>query len=221
MKRFLPLLVPAVALLLLGGQARADILTTDKVNWTYNFSPGAPAVFADNHPTAAVTFTNEPTQLAVGDSDVVATNLRANSTAKGKDVDVVKNGNYSLTLVVSNLSDPGSPSATFTFHGKLSGKWSTENANIANAFAADNLQTKSIGSFNFTVFLQAYTPPGPPDQKQVGSISAHVSISTGSIDHQPAPEPSTMILSGLGMTFLGMAAWRKRRNRARPALAVA
>jgi hypothetical protein len=31
---------------------------------------------------------------------------------------------------------------------------------------------------------------------------------------QQTPEPSSMLLSGLGLTFLGGAAWRKRKARA-------
>ena len=64
-------------------------------------------------------------------------------------------------------------------------------------------------SSGFTVSLIAYTPPGPPDQSNAGSISAHVSVTT--TQTADLPEPSTMLLSGLGLTFLGGAAWRKRR----------
>jgi hypothetical protein len=52
----------------------------------------------------------------------------------------------------------------------------------------------------------------------LGSISAHVNVS--SVTPASVPEPSTMLLSGLGLSFLGGAAWRKRRQAAQQTAAV-
>jgi hypothetical protein len=211
MKRFLIAHASALTLLLLAGaSAHATLLTPDNVTWTYNFSPGAPAVLADGNPSAGVTFTNEPTKAATGNSDVVATNLRVFSTAPATSPDVlVSNGAYKFTLTLTNTSEGTGP-ATFTFTGKLGGAFSSESANVTNMFGANNIQSVDLGSFRFTVALVAYTPPGPPDQVQGGAISAHVRIS--SLQTASAPEPSTLLLSSLGLTFLGGAAWRRKRR---------
>ena len=214
MKRY----VSAVALvLLLGAGVRAD-LTPETVQWTYNFTPGAPAVTADGNPNAGVSFTNEKPKTATGSSDIVATNLRVFSASPGNSPDhLTSNGAYTLTLVLAETENGNTTTATLHFSGKLSGKLSADNANVSNVFGANNIQPVSLGSFNFTVALTSYTPPGPPDQTQAGAISAHVTVST--LTPTQVPEPSSMLLSALGLSFLGGAAWRKRRGRGVLALA--
>jgi len=213
MKRSLTAPVAALALLLIfGAGARASLIPPNQIVWTYNFSPGAPAVLADGNPSAGVTFTNEPTKTAVGSSDIVATNLRIFSTATAVSPDTVtgNNGKYTLSLTLSANDGNGPHTQTLTFKGKLTGGLSAENANVANMFTDSGPKTAILGTYSFSVQLVAYTPPGPPDQANAGSISAHVTVSnigTGNL----APEPSTMLLSGFGLTFLGGAAWRKRR----------
>jgi hypothetical protein len=57
-----------------------------------------------------------------------------------------------------------------------------------------------------------YTPPGPPGSDNSGSISATVTVRPVNI--QKSPEPSTMVLSVVGLSFLGLSSWRKRRQKA-------
>lgn len=212
MQRFISARLMSLAVLLaIGTAARATPIPPDSVAWNYNFNPGAPAVKADGNPSAGVTFTNEPTKTAVGSSDIVATNLRVFSSATAASPDkLTTNGNYSLTLQLT-LNDNGTPvTKSLTFTGKLSGKFSAENAIIKNVFGPNSTQVATLGSYSFTVQLMAYTPPGPPDQSNAGSISAHVTVSR--IVPTGVPEPSTMLLSGLGLSLLGGGAWRKRRQ---------
>jgi len=121
-KRFLTAHVAAIALLLiLGKGAQASPLPPDQIAWNYNWSPGAPAVLSDGGSTAGVTFTNEPTKVAVGTSDIVATNLRvfSSSTAAAPDLITGGNGNYTLRLQLS-VNDGGTVfTETLTFAGKL------------------------------------------------------------------------------------------------------
>jgi hypothetical protein len=218
MKRFLVAL--AVGLLLLAGQgARAENLTSN-VAWTYSFTPGAPAVTADGNNAAGVTFTAEPPKTAVGNSDIVATNLRVFSTAKGSAPDqLVSNGDYSLALQLSATDAMGVVhNTTLKFTGKLGGSFSSESANVTNMFGADSTQTTTLGDWKFSVTLNSYAQPGPPDEANAGSISGHVTI-TPNGNPAPNPEPSTLLLSGLGLTFLGAATWRKRRARAQAEVA--
>jgi hypothetical protein len=211
MKRYLIAHVTAATLMLFAtGSARAGLVPPSQVQWSYNFSPSASAVYADTNPSAGVSFTNEPTKSAVGDSDVVVTNLRVFSTANPNTPDVLsKNGAYSVTLTLGTSANGNPQSTTLTFTGKLTGSFSSESANVGNLFGPHSSQSVTFGAYMFTVALIAYTPPGPPDQVNSGSISAHVSISA--IHTASTPEPSSMLLTGLGLTFLGGAAWRKRR----------
>lgn len=212
MKRFLAAHVSALALLLIvGAGARASMIPPDQIQWTYNFEPSGPAVLATGNSSAGVTFTNEPTKAAVGSSDIVATNLRVFSTALANAPDMIS-GAYSLKLTLSALDSNNMPvSGSLTFAGNLGGSFSKESANVTNAFGSSGVQTLTLGTFKFDVQLIAYTPPGPPDQSNAGSISAHVTVSNIS-SVGGVPEPSTILLSGLGLSFLGGVAWRKRRQ---------
>lgn len=213
MKRFFSAHLSALALLLFAGvNAQAGLINPDTIAWTYNFSPGAPAVTADGNPGAGISFTNEPTKNAVGSSDIVASNLRVFSASTAASPDhLTVNGAYSLTLVISTVDNSVLKSGTLTFTGRLNGTFSKDNANVKNIFGPNSTQTLTLGSYTFTVSLVTYTPPGPPDQSNAGSISAHVEVSGTSPEPNQLPEPSTMLLSGLGLTFLSGAAWRKRR----------
>lgn len=220
MKRLLTASLTALALLVGATSVQATPIPPGNMQWNYNFSPGAPAVLADTNATAGISFTNEPTKPAVGSSDIVATNLRVFSAATAASPDaLISNGNYSLTLVLSTIEDSIPYSASMTFTGKLSGTFSSENANVSNVFGPNQTQAVALGSYTFTVTLMSYTPPGPPDQVNAGSISAHVAVTSSSITPAQVPEPSTMLLSGLGLSFLGGAALRKRRQAQRDAAA--
>src|SRR5262249_59978543 len=85
-------------------------------------------------------------------------------------------------------------------------------------------QTVTLGNDTYTVTMSGSSPPGPPGSANPGSISAHVDVAAGPNGGgggggggggppvNPAPEPSTLALSGLGLSCLGIASWRKRRR---------
>jgi hypothetical protein len=182
MKRFLTAHVAALAVLLLASTfVQAGGVDPSSVPWTYNFMPGAPAVLADGNPAAGITFTNEPTGHAIGNSDIVASNLRVFSAAPGGSPDTLtgNSGAYSLALGITTQDAMGNNlNGTLTFHGTLTGTFSSQNSNVNNQFGSDFSQQMSLGAFTFTVTLTSFTPPGPPDQTNAGSISAFVEIST-------------------------------------------
>jgi len=213
-KRFLTAPAAALALLLtLAAGLQASPIPPDKIAWTYNWQPGAPALTADGNPSAGVTFTNEPPKVAVGSSDIVATNLRVFSAATAAEPDKItgSNGDYKLSLTLK--ANDGGQTATLNFLGNLKGAFSAENANLKNKFTATTTQIVDLGSFRFTVALMAYTPPGPPDQANAGSISAYVQVEN--IQPNNIPEPSALVLSGMGLTFLGGACVRRLREKSR------
>jgi hypothetical protein len=204
MKRLTPL--AALALLLFAGaRARADF-----IQWSYNWNINPISVLSDTG-NGSVSFTNQPAQNASGNSDTVATNLKANSLADPASPDTLNHtGAYTLTL---SLTDTASAqTGTVSFAGKLSGSFSKSFANITNAFSGAPSQTLFLGNNEYTVAIGPYSPPGPPDSTNLGSIAAHVNVeNVGHVTNSSSPEPSSLLLGLFGLSSASMASWRKRR----------
>jgi hypothetical protein len=196
-----------------GPSVRADMISPDSVSWTFNFTPSATSIFADGNPNAGVTLTNEPTKNARGSSDIVATNLRVFSSSPADSPDhFINNGAYTVTLVISTMNNGQMLTGQAVFNDKLGGTFSVDNANVTSTISPKTPQMATIvlGNVTFTATLDKYSPPGPQSASNAGSISAHVDVSP-TLGVATVPEPSTMLLSCLGLSFLGGAAWRKRR----------
>lgn len=219
MKRFLLVIASAAGALCLGiTPAWATPTATPEVQWSYNFTPSQSFVSADAPGSGTVSFTNEPTKNATNSSDVVVTNLRDSSTATASSPDTLNtNGGWKIGFQLTDASSTGAnaTSPMMYFTGKLSGTFSSSNSNITDTFTGQTSYTWTAPSGNqYTVALTGYTPPGPPTASNAGSISAHVTVGphisggggTGT------PEPSSLVLSCLGLGFAGLASWRKRRR---------
>jgi len=239
MKRFRTLLAPTLILLFCGGpSARAD-----QIAYTYNFTPVRDANHPvdPNHPetrlaglnsedgTGTIALSNEPNVAATGKSSVVATNLGINSLADpavAKEHIGIQNpadGNYTLELVLTDTKS--TKSAIIFFNARLSGDFSKSNANIDNTFLGVTAKdgkvngltwTGELGGNIYTVDTPAFANPGPPSAINKGSISFKVDVHPNTVQGgggPTTPEPSSMLLSCLGLSFLGAASWRKRRAR--------
>jgi hypothetical protein len=227
MKRFLTAPVAALAVLLLvAAGAHADPAITWSYNWAPQAGPSGSAVLADGNNAAGVTFTNDQQKFSHSFStDIVATNLKVFSTADDGTPDKItgSNGNYSLSLTLG-LSGT-QQTATLTFTGQLGGTFSATSANVTNTWmdAGAGVEktatlTNADGTYKFHVTLGNYSPPGPPlgdGDSLKGAMTAHVTIEH--ITPTGVPEPSTILLSGMGLTFFGGAALRRLRKGRQPA----
>jgi hypothetical protein len=217
MKRFLHLFASSAVVLLAAASVRADV-----VPWTYSWQRDPISIAADGGGTGGVSLTSEalPKQAA-GNSDIVATNLRIFSSATAAVPDKLQNnGAYVLSLTLTDSTSGNS--GTLTFAGKLSGTFSVGNSNITSVFNSPTEQKLTLGDNVYDVTIGPYSPPGPPSASNAGSIAAHVDVlplSGGGGGPPPggggggisdAPEPSSILLSCLGLTFVGGAAGRKR-----------
>jgi hypothetical protein len=188
-------------------QVRADF-----VPWSYNFTPSALAIPSDVPGTGGLSLTNEPTKNADGTSDVVVTNIRGFSSASRSNPDKFTHAAYSFALVLTDLSS--GQVAHMSFTGFFSGTLSATSANIANTFTGTTAQSTTLGGHTYLVSIDSYSPPGPPTASNAGSIGAHVAVDEVPPPPTPdghAPEPSTLLLSCLGLASLGATAWKKLR----------
>ncbi|MFL5245072.1 MAG: PEP-CTERM sorting domain-containing protein [Gemmataceae bacterium] len=193
----------------------------DFVPWTYNWARTPVAIAADTPGTGGLTLTDQPLGHAIGSSDIVATNIRTFSSAPRSNPDHFSNRGYTLTLFLQD--DKSGASKALVFSGFFSGSLSSNSANIVNTFTGSASQTAALGGHTYTVTIGAYAPPGPPSAANAGSISAHVSVDEfspggsggtgGGGGGGEAPEPSTLLLAGTGLSFLGAAGWRKLKRR--------
>jgi hypothetical protein len=196
-----------------GTSARADF-----INWTYSWTHTPTVVAADKGGTGGVSLTNHQGGTGSGNSDVVATQITTFSSATVNAPDHFTNKNYSLIL---DLTDSAShQSGMLTFNGTLNGTLSATSANIKNTFLGPLTQHLDLGGNLYTITIGPYAAPGIPDAAQTGSIGAHISVlpesSQGGVSgggspppSHGAPEPSTLLLAGLGLSALVLVGWRR------------
>ncbi len=195
-------------LLLAGAAVRADV-----VNWDYSWtmSPATGVVNADVPGTGKVVFDLEHPGSSVNTSDIGAANLSTVSKATDANpATFTTKGFYTLTLTLTD--DASGLSGSVTFAGKLSGTLSSLNALIDNAFIGAKTKELILGGNTYDITIGPYVPPGPPKSNNLGSIGAHVDVTSG-IHVTDAPEPSTVVLSclgGLGLFGFSTRNWRRR-----------
>jgi hypothetical protein len=215
------LISTVLALAVIGvGSARADF-----VPWSYNWEPSSLTIHAGGAGTGGLSFTDEPLKHADGTSDVVVTNIRAFSSATRGIPDVINHIPMTFKLFLED--EASKATATLSFSGFFNGTISATSANVAFVATAPLFRTVKLGANTFTINLGNYSPPGPPDASNAGSLSANVAVneishggggggiggSGGGSGGGRAPEPSTLLLSCLGLSGIGLAGWRKWRQR--------
>jgi hypothetical protein len=195
----------ALGLLLVGAPAaRADWIA-----WTYSWSNSPQTILADNPAGGgSIILTNEPTLSAVGNTDIVATNIHTYSTASQSAPDTFTNKPYTLTLTLTDSASGQSGSATFT--GAFNGTLTANSSNITNTFTSPTTVVMDLGTNEYSVTLTAYTPPGPTGSINAGAIGAHATVTVEPIHIvEQTPEPSTILLAILAAP---VALWRLRHS---------
>jgi len=196
------LVAAAIALCLFtAGQARADL-----PQWQYDWTSSVSEIPSDVPGQAKILLSNEPGGTATGNSFIVATNIKTVSSSDPSTPGTFTATPYSLTLAI--LDKASGKVGGLNFSGQFDGTVSSGSAIIMNTFTSPETQSKQIGDHVYTVKIGPFAPPGPPSANISGSISALASVTVAD-----APEPSTLMLSGLGLSLFG--AWWWKRNRAR------
>lgn len=195
--------VSLVLLLARPAGARADLIP-----WVYNWSRSPTEIRADAPGTSYITLTDETAKVAVGDSNIVATNLRTFSTASPTNPDRFTAKPYALTLNLTDVQSKRTGSLTFT--GEIDGWLSAQNSVLSNTFTGETTQTLLLGGSRYTATIGPFSPPGTPDSANAGAIAALVQIKVQAI--VALPEPGALALAALGAALLGAARLRRRRR---------
>ena len=208
MKRSVSVFTGALAALLLAGtSARAA-----DIPWGFNWTPSTSKLASSGSANSYLAISNEPGGNSAGNSTSVVTNLRVFSDAPpvtlGSPTFTASSPvNFTLQLTDKNSGATHNFLFTVKFGGYINSAAAAVTANFIGTTSYTNVL---VGSSFYTVNMPSYTPPGVPGAANAGSISVQVSVNPTQI--QKAPEPSTMVLSCVGLSFLGLAGWRKRRQ---------
>src|SRR6476619_6780639 len=131
--------VAVAVCLLAGAQARAEL-----VPWSYNWTPSATEILADDPTTGKIILTNEPGGSAVGNTFVVATNIKTASSVDPSTPATFTNKSYGLALTIAD--EASGKTGTMTFSGVFNGTLSNKSAIIMNNFTGPQSQSMTLGN---------------------------------------------------------------------------
>jgi hypothetical protein len=217
-----PLLGTVIGLSLLGpSAARADLIT-----WSFNWSGSPTTVSGDPGATGGIFLLDPQPGHGQGNMHLAGTQLEVFSSAPAGTLDHFTNRAYTESLTLTD--DASHQSGTLAFTGLFNGTLTPTQANITNTFTGKTTQTLLLGGHLYTVHLDQYIPPTPAT---AGSFGADITVTTnsgtggggngggsgsgggGSGGDHHAPEPSSMILAGIGLASCGVAHWKRTRRK--------
>lgn len=212
--------ISACALLVVSERTYAD-----SIPWGYSAS--STAIYNNNNAadTSSITFTGA-SGIASGSSGIIVYSMATTSGASTTSPDSFSNVPFNLAITLTDVIATGSKSADANASDTLhfSGLFSASNATRQSLLPGPSpsplteqvvLGGDDVGWRTYTVVLSSLTSPGQPGGSP-GSIQAIVTIGPAdpvgegeSPAISGAPEPTSLVLAGLGSLPL-MAIWRKR-----------
>ena len=229
MKRTLVMLGAALAALLFVGTN----VHADSIPWGY--SATTTSIVNNNNPLASSTINFAGSSgVASGASGIIIYNMTTTSTALDTAPDSFSNVPFNLAVTLTDIKATSSSSLSAVTSGAV---------NFAGLFNASNVTTKSllpgsnswtsptsanvvlgaddVGWRNYKVDVVSFTPPGQPGGAP-GSIQAVVTITPadgpgGSGEGPPpnaTPEPTSLVLAGLGLPLIVLARRRLKKAQA-------
>jgi len=198
--------------------AAASQIRADYLNWTYTSNPNVPGIAVDatspNGGGALVSLTNFNTpQAGAATIPVVAYVTSTNSTTPivfGPTSDVPTTYNLALTITDKSTGDSG----TLNFTGSLTGPLTATSSGVVASFTPVGSDSLTLDGHTYTVTIPEQTLAAPTSPQ--ADITANVSVSNGTTGGNlpppiSTPEPTSLLLGGLGFSCFGLGCWWKRR----------
>jgi hypothetical protein len=207
MKRTSAPLLGAILLLAWSQPVHAEL-----INWSYTWSsvpdvvladaPGTGKIYLDKQATGSVEVSTEDPE-----TDIVATNIRTESTASISKPDVFTNAGFTLSLKITDGNS--NTSETLFFRGVFNGKLTARSSMVRPTLNPDDIeQSIQLGDNIYTVRITTITPPGPPTSTNSGSIGARALVKVNDI--KKVPEPSSWLTGIVGVAMLYLIMTRRR-----------
>lgn len=209
---------------LMGGLIAGSAARADYMDWSYRWSIGPAPVLASGTGTVSQALG----QPGTGATRILAAAVTTSSDASAQDPDRY---NKSFNLVLHIVDRANRQSGSLTFYGHILGSLTANTASLVETFRTASEYLR-LGRHIYAVELPSFirlmapgslvvptfyagvrvwnVPPPPPHRPQV--MAASVKIASISVDPQTSastPEPSGLLLGGLGVVLLSWSAlWR-------------
>jgi hypothetical protein len=204
--------------------AAASSAQADYLNWTYTGIPNVPGIAVNaKSPTGGATVTltdfNNPHAGAASIPVIAYVTSTAATTPVvfGPSSNSPATYNLALTITDGKTHDSG----TLNFTGSIAGSLTATTSSLVNTLTPVSSKSLTLDGHTYTVTIPSVTLAAPTSPQQ--NIMATVSVSNASSGGgtqtgggtPDAPEPTSLLLGGLGFSCFGLGCWWKRRSLAR------
>jgi PEP-CTERM motif len=194
-----------LVVLALAGASRADT-----IHWYSTWSSSPTEVNSDILGAGKITLSGNPSAVEHDtNSYTTAVNIQTYLAPAAASA-TFTNAPYELDLTLTDKTS--GDSHVFSFTGVFNGTLTALATQIDNSFTSPSTLSYKIGDNFYTVVMGPYAWPDVPNSTLVGAISAQVLVGTSAMPNT-VPEPSTLLLSAVGLSLGGMHWLRRGRQR--------
>jgi hypothetical protein len=173
-------------------------------------------VTGSNIPIGSLKFINTP--LNAGTYGIPATDLSFNFSTSGSISASINGGpttNYDFDLVVKNSVTIVGTTSTFTLNAGtvlLAGNFTDITTNTINSLGTGQFSASGIDTKDNNLLVAAGIPTGMPFDLSTFNYTSDGSDYSYDISNTAVPEPSTLLLFGVGLLGLGIVGLKRKQE---------